>query len=379
MDVVEPAAVEVRRKDRGGKRVGHGDVLASSNSLIGHDRVLYMDVLRVLAGLSVVMIHASGDVLNAAGVRSTEWRIADVLNTMTRWSVPIFFMVSGALLLGYRTRYSTNTFFSKRLTKVLVPFVAWSAIYLAWRAYVGDVHLHSVTDVISNTLSSPAMYHLWFFYVLLGLYLVTPILAVFAGQASRRLFLFLVGLCVLNSMALPLVPLYTNISLSMVGVPLTGGYLGYFLLGWLAKDASPSAVGKVFLYSSAAVSVVFIAIGTYRFSTAKGSTDLTLMQFDLLPVFVLSLAAFFLIKSLPWNWILRGQASRRILGALANATFGIYLIHVLVKYYFHYLTAPVLPTVSVAYLAIATPAIYIVSALIVMGLQRVPVLAALVP
>ncbi|CAB1241785.1 membrane protein of unknown function [Ruminococcaceae bacterium BL-4] len=57
------------------------------------------------------------------------WGVSSFLETIAHWTVAVFFMISGATLLGYRTRYSTEIFFQKRFFHVVLPFLLWSAIY----------------------------------------------------------------------------------------------------------------------------------------------------------------------------------------------------------------------------------------------------------
>ena len=91
-------------------------------------RVLYYDVLNVVACFGVVAMHFNG--LVYAYSPTFDWFQALFVDCFFYWAVPVFFMLTGATLLGYRDKYDTKTFFSKRLRRVAVPFLAWSLIAL---------------------------------------------------------------------------------------------------------------------------------------------------------------------------------------------------------------------------------------------------------
>ncbi|HEU5347803.1 MAG TPA: acyltransferase family protein, partial [Ktedonobacterales bacterium] len=141
-------------------------------------RVLYLDILRIVAMLAVVCIHTTAGVLYDVSARKTlDWRAAMVLTAGSRWCVPMYVLLSGAFLLTYRRRYTSREFIRSRLLRIGVPFLAWSIIYMIWSAMiVHQTHISTWADVW-NQLVYPAYYHLWFFYMLIGLYLATPALS----------------------------------------------------------------------------------------------------------------------------------------------------------------------------------------------------------
>ena len=116
-------------------------------------RVLYYDVLNVVACFGVVAMHFNG--LVYAYSPTFDWFQALFVDCFFYWAVPVFFMLTGATLLGYRDKYDTKTFFSKRLRRVAVPFLAWSLIALVWKVATGQmeppVGPRSLIDLVFNT------------------------------------------------------------------------------------------------------------------------------------------------------------------------------------------------------------------------------------
>ena len=101
-------------------------------------RVGYYDRLRVLAMTAVILIHVCGSAatsLAADGQTLTfGWHLANVLDAASRFAVPLFLMLTGALLLGSDKALSVKHLLSRRLPRVLVPLVFWTVVYwgLKW-------------------------------------------------------------------------------------------------------------------------------------------------------------------------------------------------------------------------------------------------------
>lgn len=101
-------------------------------------RLVYMDWLRVLATIAVVTIHVSAgyvSMLDASNV--SRWMAGNFYDSFSRASVPIFVMISGALLLRGAKDSSIGEFLKKRASKVIIPFIGWSAIFYIYGACVG--------------------------------------------------------------------------------------------------------------------------------------------------------------------------------------------------------------------------------------------------
>ena len=133
------------------------------------ERVLYFDVLNVVAGFGVVAMHFNG--LAHTFSPTLDWLQAFAVNCLFYWAVPIFLMLTGATLMDYRDRYDTRTFLVRRTGRVLAPFVTWSLIALAWKVMTGQmaapVGPRSLVDLVLN---ARIMDVYWFFIPLLAIY-----------------------------------------------------------------------------------------------------------------------------------------------------------------------------------------------------------------
>lgn len=242
----------------------------SSKSTAVKKRFVFADVLTILAGIAVVMLHTSLNVFSLSHTKT--WVFSLALQAAFIFAVPIFFMLSGMNLLGYRDKYSTKTFFMKRARKTLMalifgsvvvylmyalfPTKFWGAEEIAASASVADFSKRFFT----NTINFP----LWFIYTILYLYLLTPVLSLVVQK--KETFLYVMALTLFVSFGLPLLE-FIGISgvyfdLLFRWAAFNSECLFYYLLGYYVKtyyDKLPKftknsiVLAVVFLLSSAAM------------------------------------------------------------------------------------------------------------------------------
>lgn len=291
---------------------------------------LWVDVLRFFAIVAVVIIHVSADVVTEwRSVTWSGWWAANFYDTLVRGAVPVFVMVSGALLLPQAEGY--RDFFRKRLKRILVPFVAWTVFYLLWRKHFYEPSL-GFQEAVRRAACGEVHFHLWFLYLITGLYLLTPFLRVFTAHATRRDLAYFLGLCFFVA---SLVPFWENLDglffhtglRFKIPVEAAQGFIGYFVLGFaLLKGSKPSSIkGAVFLWLASFL-VCFFGSGWVAFHANKFPI---LFYDNLAPNVVLYVASFFVIvKEITPRFEARVSAGvKQSLLSLSAASFGIYLIH----------------------------------------------------
>lgn len=102
-------------------------------------RIVYYDILNVLAIIAVVALHCNGIVHNFSTNYKRAWTTSLIVECICYWAVPIFLMLSGATLMKYREKYNTKTFFKKRLLKVMIPLLFWAIIMIIWKYKIGQL------------------------------------------------------------------------------------------------------------------------------------------------------------------------------------------------------------------------------------------------
>ena len=154
----------------------------------------WMDMLRIAAILAVVVIHAISPATRASGTgwHSAWWWAADLLNSACLWCVPVFVMVSGALLLDPTRRIGGGEFLKRRAMRIGVPLVFWIAIYLVFQRQFYGQDL-SVGGTVKAVASGDPYLQLYFLFIVAGLTALTPVLRKLIEHSSRRELTILTG------------------------------------------------------------------------------------------------------------------------------------------------------------------------------------------
>lgn len=129
----------------------------------------YIDLLKILSAYCVVLLHSTAYALY--DVNGVCFKQFVFLNSLTRFAVPLFFMCSGAVIL--RSDLNINRLF-KRFSRILLPLIFWSVFYELYLIYCGIPK--DILVILSDILHDRVMYHMWFLYSLLGIYLLIPFL-----------------------------------------------------------------------------------------------------------------------------------------------------------------------------------------------------------
>ena len=150
-------------------------------------KVVFFDLLRCMAAIAVVVIHVLGPYRDQLGVISdSAWITATSFNSFSRWAVPVFIMITGALMLTDSREFDAKYYVKRRLGKVLVPFLVWSVFYavlsgLTAAGYDGATALETLKALPEHE----TYYHLGFFYYFIPLYFVIPFLRYFVQHTDR--------------------------------------------------------------------------------------------------------------------------------------------------------------------------------------------------
>jgi surface polysaccharide O-acyltransferase-like enzyme len=299
-------------------------------------RIQYLDVLRVLSMLAVVLLHTVAGTLRA-GYGSPQWHFSNALTSLATAGVPLFFMISGALLLSSPSTASVGYTLKKRVPRVLIPFLLWSLIavayYLAisWRLD-GAADWTTAVDKLKHLPARPTAIHLWFMYALIPLYILSPFIKKMVDSLDRKLVIYLLSLWLFFSALLPTVAAFLPESYSSILVldrrydpSVMAGYAGYFVAGYYLMQSRRS-FPKRWLSLIVLADAVCIVLGTWWKTSALGAYGEVFKTYSGVFVVVLSCALFLLFKELLKERRL-GRFGAATVSLLAPLAFGVYLVH----------------------------------------------------
>ena len=299
-----------------------------SNKKIG----IPVDLIRTLAIGLVVLLHASNEALEASSVPMPYWWTALVYKSLALSCVPLFVMLSGALLLQpAKLGEPIRVFLRKRLTRIGLAFGFWSMVYLAWGFYINNVPvtLSNVMQGIVKDLFTGPWYHFWFIYLIVGLYLITPILRVFISNGNPRITRYLISIWFTGIAIIPLIQLGLGYTLN-AGVFIIGGFIGYFVMGnYLQKVILRPLILHGLLIASFIGTIFTVWLMTYPLSSLGQNNYF--LGYLTLNVIVGSAALFLILLKFKPDWPGTNKAAaRRVVQAISNNTLPIFLFHVII-------------------------------------------------
>ncbi|MGN0229818.1 MAG: acyltransferase [Muribaculaceae bacterium] len=320
-------------------------------------RIVWLDVLRLIAIFMVICIHCSDPFNVSSEARSDPefnfW--GGIYGSFLRPCVPLFVMITGILLLP--VKMSIGEFYKKRLLRIAVPFVVWSVLYNLFpyvtgvlglpQSIISDVFAYasadasqSLADALQNIAMIPLQFNvytvpMWYLYMLIGLYLYMPFFSAWIERADirqKQIFLAIWAL----TLVLPYV--YSFFMPELLGVCAWNsfgtfyyfaGFSGYLLLGhFLARE-----VKEYRWLKTLAISIPLFAIGyaiTYMgFNAMTANPNCTEQQLELFFLYcspnvaLMTIAVFLIVRKVKVE-------SPVVLDALANITrcgLGIYMSH----------------------------------------------------
>ena len=203
----------------------------------------YTSYLRVVAIVGVVFIHIAGLTYIQHDLEGTPgWWLGAAMRCGSQWAVLAFVMVSGALLLAPPARPDTGTFYRRRLARLGIPLLVWHIVYIT-RAVLTWSPSPSPERLLSMFLQGQSYTGLYFFWLILGLYAVTPLLwPVAAALSTRALVLAGAALAALPALDVALrgaIALLSDKTPKEPGLTLVTQflpYVGYFLLGYALRN-----------------------------------------------------------------------------------------------------------------------------------------------
>lgn len=290
-----------------------------------------VNLIRTIAILMVILVHASffpykipGEITSSVIVN---WFTANVFGAIGYLGVPLFVMLSGALLLDpAKADEPMGVFFKKRFNRIGLPIVFWTVVYFIWSFSVWEKPVTLLN--IGQGLISGSYPILWFLYLLVGLYLITPILRTLVKHIDRKKFRFLLAIWFVGTISVSLIHTFTNFNYNPLMFVITD-WVGFFLLGiYLTKTKIHSTLSYLGLIFGLLVAI----IGDW-FLTAFMGEQYTgyfhgYLSFNMI---IASASLFLILTRIPHSKIeINNIKIKRLIQWIEQNTLPIYLVHIIV-------------------------------------------------
>lgn len=292
-------------------------------------RVCYFDILRIVSIFFVIVIHITSVGLRLCEAATPAWSANWLLNGVSRWAVPVFFMVSGALFLEPSKELTLKKLYKKNIFRIVICIIVWGFLYSLLDQYLyGTISAKSVLIAAYGIITGNTGYHLWFLYTLVMLYIAVPLFRLITCHASKRQLEYALLMWGVFSLLIGQINAFAaevgfDSNLLPYSPFVIAGYGGYFLLGYYLSVYPLKGRIKTACYVLACLSVCAI-IGGKLLLLSVWEIESAALE---LPLGVLSGLIAAAIFTLAQNFKI-SDAAAPLLSFLGQRTFGIYLTHV---------------------------------------------------
>lgn len=319
------------------------------------NRIVWLDVVRFVAMFAVVMCHCCDPFTFTPSVTSPELKLCGtVYGSLLRPCVPLFVMITGALLLPVKG--DAGPFYRKRISRVVWPFALWSVLYsmFPWltgvlgmpKSVVSVCFPYATEPILEQSFTTSALNtarcllnfgeidaHMWYIYLLIGLYLYLPVFSAWVEKASERAkLIFLLAWAV--TLFVPYYRAFVNIYLwgscswnEFYALYYFAGFNGYLLLGHYLRR-HPMPLKRTLLLGAlsfaAGYAVTFTGFLRTSLNPSSTSEQLELFYYFLSPNVVMMTWPIF---ALCQHVKVRSQRVQQWLASLTECGFGVYMVH----------------------------------------------------
>ena len=358
------------------------DVLTTEKSTLKlNPRTPYYDYLRVLATFAVIILHVAAQNFKKVELGSFEWDVFNFTDSAVRWGVPVFVMISGALFLDNNKPLTLKKLYGKNILRIVTAFIFWSAVYATYNVLNGK----SLRDGILMFVRGN--YHLWFLFMIAGLYVIVPLLRKIAASKSATQYFIVIGFIfsfliprTINLLQTLKIPHTTDLlkaisaAFDNVYFNFTSGFVLYFVLGYYISHYDIKKPLRIVAYVIGVVAYLFTALFTDWISLRDNKANADFFENHTINVLLLAVAVFIFAKYVLSKIELKGLASK-LISFFSKYSFGVYLVHILVldifKTKLEITTLSFHPVISIIVLTVAVATIsYAISFI----LNHIPIL-----
>ena len=166
-----------------------GTITNASVNKIPNTRLVSYDILRIIAIFAVIVIHVTAENWYGQSV-DNNWLINNFVNGLVTWAVPLFATITGALLLE-KNNITIKKIYTQYVPRILFCLILWHILYYFYQ--YPSFTITNVIQAIKNGILGVTYSHLWYLYLLLGFYIVLPILNKLVKTLDKKELLYLLN------------------------------------------------------------------------------------------------------------------------------------------------------------------------------------------
>lgn len=319
------------------------------SSQASKNRVIWLDLLRIFATCLVPMAHLCSNLLNnTEGVHSTDYITMNFINSLCRWVVPAFVMISGVFFLHPYKKCDPKKLFTKNILRMITAFFFWSLIYALQQSFLPaigygkEVEPFSWTTFFNDLITGE--YHMWYLYMIGALYIVTPLIRVFTENATKKQLEAFMILSFIFTNLIPMLlvlPFVKALEFSHVNdflsIGFVSGYTGVYIGGfYMMRYPVRDRTKRILIYAIGILGYLIMSFGNLWLSYKLDTPTKDLLAANHASSVMIAYAIFTFFQHVVSKKNFTDK-QEYIIRWLSKYSFGAFLSHVLVMRLFQYI------------------------------------------
>ena len=289
-----------------------------------------LDILRFIAMMAVIWVHVGGMGTNKLPTTAPDCQWLIFLKSIMTWQIPIYVMISGRFFLD-PDRQMPFSKIMKSVGRLVLAFVIWNIVYQIFYILTDSYAGLNWKGVLSQGLIGP--YHFWYLYMIIGMYLITPLLRKIAEDKKLSeyfiILFFIFSFLTKYGSEFPFVGGTVDAMLDNMNMEFVLGYTGYYILGYYLRKFPISGKWERLLYICSIAMLVFGASANTFCSIQEGVYTERFTGYTNPNTIIIAVAVYTLFI----NRIGKIAFSNQTIGLitkLSECSFGVYLVHALI-------------------------------------------------
>lgn len=342
-------------------------------------RLVHYDLVRIIAIFAVIVVHTSGSFYRAiAPVTSFNWQVSNIYSTSGKFSICIFMMVSGMLFLNPKKDITIQALYRKNILRIVSAFIFWSLAYALFGLHVkvkmngySSAYLHSFfIDVVNGN------YHMWFCYMIIGIYMIVPFLRLISG--NENLMKYYLILSIIFASTIPVLQLLPdavsqpiNIVVTQLKLNFVLGWVGIFILGYYLSYCNITRKSEIIIYIFGILSLI-LTIVVNGFMSIRNNQNYEGL-YDLTNINILLTAvAVFVYFRLHISKVEFSDRSKKLILLLSECSFGVYFIHVFLIIIFQQYALDKMLYNAIIAVPVLSAGVFILSTILIYIFRKIP-------
>lgn len=283
-----------------------------------NERILYLDLVKVVSAFCVIIIHIFSPLIAfySDNISQNQLIFYKIIKYFCNWAVPCFVMVTGSLLLNNSKEISYKLMFTKYIPRILFSLLLFGFIY-AWMEIIFNekqISIFQIKKVLYNILTNKLWDHMWYLYMLLGIYLLIPMLKIFSKYTNEVDYVILLIILFASNSILPFIATIFNFTIG-IQIQTASIYIFYLLLGsYISEKKTILKRISFLLIGTPTLFLVLLSCNIFNWTNLDNGFNYSSPM-----IVLMSVGIFSLIKNY--------SGQNKIIVMLANLSFTIYLIH----------------------------------------------------